>query len=1415
MGAVYRARHPDLGRDVAIKVLLAGGRANATQRERFQREARAAARLRHPSIVAIHDVGDSDLGPFIVMDLIDGESLAAVVAASGPLPPREAAAALAEVAAAVHHAHEHLILHRDLKPENVLRTSEGRYVLTDFGLAKLIDDEDDSSPTRTGGIIGTPAFMAPEQARGDLADPRTDVYGLGATLYALLTGTPPLNADSILALLAMLARIDPAPPSRARPGIDRDLDTICLRCLEKEPARRYPHAEALAADLHRWLRHEPILARPPSLGDRARKWTRRNPLTATVGGVALTALALGAVGVAVWTARERAAAAVRAADERERAVGETRAALAADARTRSELAAAALTADDAADPGRRLGLALAAVQTAQRWHERAPRDPAAARASFDAALALGEVALATEQWDLAAEAFSQALGLGVDEVAAAAAVARVDAARRADAERRRAAVEAIIADIASGDASRRPDGATDAVFSLARLAGPDVVALLVTAFDAVIDELFRIEREVYLSAAEPDEDEARAGGTTILGLEDAIDAHHRNGLETDHRLLRTGGPIMLARTRLISRARRDARDPHQRVEHGAIIRERQAVELGSRLDLLPTLAEAIGRIGLPDDAAFATLERHLGIDRSWERAVPSAIAIGRLGGARSRDILQRAAVRWGLDGPLHRRIAAYVESDGAAVKTGEPPSSGPDADGDPDALKGQAKLAEAAGRRRDAIALYEQVLAMRPSDYFARLGIAICLRGLGDADGELAALEQLVADHPTTARAYASRALARMSRGDHEGALADSERIVELEPNAAWAWNDRANCLRTDERLDEALASYDRCLELDPDRAESRMFRGWILHRLDRHERALEDLDRAVAALPDDSPALEFRSRVLAALHRLDPALEDADRAIAISPDRPELFRLRGMILGRLGRLVEARVAFDRAIALGGETARLLADRTQLHLSAGEHEAARATADRAVALGGADGLIARAAVLARTGDFEGALADTERAIELEPGVVSHRFERAGLLRRLGRRSDSLAEWNRVVEASPSDFGAYANRAIAHHELRDLTEALADADCALELAPHHAGVHMIRSGILVSSGDDAGALASLDRAVELDPAHGSAFSRRAEVRSRMGDHEGALADADRAVALAPRDFEIWSVRAWIRWIRGERDEALADWDRSLEIAPDATMPLGHRSQARSGRKDLLDGALADAERLVELAPDQARSWLLRGYAHERRGELAEAEADWARACEMSSSAWNWAALANLRRRAGDAAGARAAVERARSIDAGNPTDLVDQLVTRADAEVKRGDRAGALRFVEIALGVAPDDARALSRRAELLLDEGADRATAAAELERAVAASPEDPALRVRLAGLLIERGDPDAALAHLDAALEAAPDHPGALYTRGLAHAAEDRNEAARRDLERALAAAPNHDLAHEARLVLGQLPPR
>ncbi|MBY0398023.1 MAG: serine/threonine protein kinase, partial [Thermoleophilia bacterium] len=311
LALVYKARRKAGGQVVAVKMLTAGAASSEADRARFKAEAESLSRLSHPNIVQIHELGENAGLPWFAMEYMDLGSLAHSLG-NAPLPPRYAAELLVRLCRGVQAAHDAGILHRDIKPANVLLASPtddasplGRLLgvpkLTDFGIAKRLGE--DNRLTRTGSIMGTPAYMAPEQAEGNTrqATGAVDVYSLGAVLYECLTGRPPYQADTVLATLDQVRAGDPLPPDQVAPGVPAALATVCLKAMAREPGNRYPSADAMAEDLTRWLSDEPVRARREPAWSRAAAWIRKQPVVAALGaGLAVLTFLLGFLLVAMW-----------------------------------------------------------------------------------------------------------------------------------------------------------------------------------------------------------------------------------------------------------------------------------------------------------------------------------------------------------------------------------------------------------------------------------------------------------------------------------------------------------------------------------------------------------------------------------------------------------------------------------------------------------------------------------------------------------------------------------------------------------------------------------------------------------------------------------------------------------------------------------------------------------------------------------------------------------------------------------------------------------------------------------------------------------------------------------------------------------------------------------------------------------
>lgn len=409
MGVVYKARDVRLNRLVALKMILSGTQAGSTERVRFQIEAEAVARLSHPNIVQLYKIDEYNGQPYFALEFCEGGTLSGKLE-DGAFSPRQAAEVVEQLARGMEAAHRAGVIHRDLKPANVLLTGDGTPKITDFGLARKIDTSDDSRATQAGAIMGTPSYMPPEQAAGLPAGPTADIYSLGAILYDLLTGSPPFKGKTVLETLVQVKTQEPPPPSRLmNTPLPRDLETICLKCLHKDPVRRYPSAGELADDLRAYLTGRPISARPTPLVERAWMWSRRNPAAA---GLTAMAVALGLVVLigAPLVARNESIRATREAGLRDRAELNFRAAQEAVDTMMTRIAEERLEFDPKLEELRR-DVLNRAVQFYDQFLDQAGDD---AQTRRQTALALSRVAMLRGklgQRDEAEEAYRRAVAL--------------------------------------------------------------------------------------------------------------------------------------------------------------------------------------------------------------------------------------------------------------------------------------------------------------------------------------------------------------------------------------------------------------------------------------------------------------------------------------------------------------------------------------------------------------------------------------------------------------------------------------------------------------------------------------------------------------------------------------------------------------------------------------------------------------------------------------------------------------------------------------------------------------------------------------------------------------------------------------------------------------------------------------------
>jgi serine/threonine-protein kinase len=911
MGVVYKARHLALKRSVALK-MLAAGHPNSIERARFRAEAEAVARLQHPNIVQIHEVGEVDGSPFFALEYVSGGSLAERLAGK-PLPPRGAAGLVATLAEAMHFAHSRNLVHRDLKPANILlaevggqesgarsqaQTAAGRLLtpdscvltpkITDFGLVRQLDV--DSGQTFDGVVIGTPSYMAPEQAEGRarFAGPAADVYALGAILYECLTGEPPFQGLTPLGTLEKVRSLEPAAPSSLERGVPRDLETICLKCLRKDPEQRYSSARELADDLGRFVRGEPVAARPVGAAERLRKWVWRRPAAAGLLGAVVLLMAAGGVGA--WLLYQRSATARdrQAQTDRDvRGVLERAMTLLANGWQEADL----MILTEAAAEGNRAnsmahsGDASAPVQEeieafqdeAKGRLEQAENNRTLLKALLDVSApqetvvqhrdqAVGTVAPTQPSVDKQYAAAFHSWGLDVDGTSEDEMVARLGVQ-------------------------------------------PDVVVQeLIAALDGWMLERRRQKRP-------------EAEWRRLFRLADQLD---RNGQHRGLRVLLAGGSP--PRPESVAGLVGEGALPWAalwELARGADWRQLQALrgEINPASGPVMTavlLAQACAAVG--DSAGAEQVLRQAAATRPDQVVLLDALGklLERQGASRRGKAIEyyRAAraQRPGLGIALSAALVRAGRADEAEEVLNDLTSHQPDNAALYNILGISLFTQEKFGA---AEAAYRKATELRPDLAISQYNLGLALASQRRPESAEAAYRKAIELKPDYAEAYNNLGRVLQERQKSDAAEAAYRKAIDLQPDLAVAYNNLGIALRDQKKLDEAVAACRKAIEINQDDALAYNSLGVVLHDQKKQDEALAAYRKAIDLKPDFAEAYYNLGIVQFEQKELDQAVAAYRKAIELKPNYADVLSDLGAVLcDFFNKPLEAEAFFLKAIEL-------------------------------------------------------------------------------------------------------------------------------------------------------------------------------------------------------------------------------------------------------------------------------------------------------------------------------------------------------------------------------------------------------------------------------------------------------------------------------------------------------------------
>ncbi len=878
-GAVYEVYDPQLDRIVALKLLKLR---TEVEREQFEKEAKLVARLRHPNIIAVHELGVLDRQPYFTMDFIDGKTLRDLLHEKGRLPVREAFRIAATAADALAYAHSNGIVHRDMKPENVFMDTEDRIYVGDFGIAKQVKDA--RGQVTSSRVVGTPHYMSPEQANGELFDQRSDVWALGIVLYEMLCGICPFEGRAVVNIFKKIWLSDPTPPRKLNSRVSPDANTIVLKCLEKEPDRRYASATELKADIERYLHGDPIEARPIGVIEKLWRRTKRNKIASL--GIAAILTAVVVVVLILWShsaARETELRTRRA--DAARMLDEARTAFTNHEYEKAlELVSKSLTLHSEREEARELKEECARrMEDVKKATDSLVRgvgeiDPARALELIQSTLAILEDDwYAHQQHGLALERCGR-----VDDALAAFQKA-ADLAKRQENTANR--IESLYRSAIAYWNRQEFESAHRVTEEVKQLAGnrKTVATLTLKAVDEGSDKRYEESLRHAQEAFELDKSNTIALFYKAFALSGL--GRHKEAVETYSRCIWEFDRTRNAAWLTWSYNNRGSDRVEIRDFAGAIEDYTQAIQLNPKHIFAFNNRGNVKSDTGDYDGAIEDYNEALRLDPKFAGAYSN----------RANARLKKGDY----DGAI---------SDHNSVLQLRP--------GDVQALCRRADVKRVKGDYDGAMSDYAKTLQINPNYAAAFHGRALTRRDKGDDSGAMADFNETLRLNPNYASAYFHRASIKAKKGDLDGALADYDEAIRLDPRFPAAYGNRANAKCDKGDLKGALADYNEALRQNPNFPDAYNNRGLLKATVGDHKGALSDYNRAIKLRPNDPES--YFNRALLSMNRrnLNATIADYTRVLQLRPDDFVAYGNRGTAKAQSGDTDGAIADFTKALQL-------------------------------------------------------------------------------------------------------------------------------------------------------------------------------------------------------------------------------------------------------------------------------------------------------------------------------------------------------------------------------------------------------------------------------------------------------------------------------------------------------------------